>query len=61
MKQGLAKIGMKTMDFDGCSTLWFKSWENFEGFFTSPDYERKLTEDCKGFMDDEAGINVFAG
>ncbi|CAM1502224.1 Fc.00g042080.m01.CDS01 [Cosmosporella sp. VM-42] len=61
MKQGLAKIGMKTMDYDGCSTLWFKSWKDFEGFFTSPDYEGKLTEDCKGFMDDEAGINVFAG
>ena len=52
---------MKTMDFDGCSTLWFKAWEDFESFFTSPDYEGKLTDDCKRFMDEEAGINVFAG
>ncbi|KPM34266.1 hypothetical protein AK830_g12309 [Neonectria ditissima] len=61
MKAGLARIGMSAMDFDGCSTLWFKTWDDFEGFFTSPDYEGSLTEDCKHFMDLEGGLSVFAG
>ncbi|KAM5347000.1 hypothetical protein ACJ41O_010005 [Fusarium nematophilum] len=61
MKEGLAKIGMNAMDFDGCSTLWFKTWGDFEKFFTSPGYQGRLTEDCKHFMDVEGGISAFAG
>ncbi|KAK7425291.1 hypothetical protein QQZ08_008188 [Neonectria magnoliae] len=49
------------MDFDGCSTLWFKTWDDFESFFTSPDYEGSLTEDCKHFTDLDDGLSVFAG
>lgn len=49
------------MDFDGCSTLWFKSWDDFNAFFTSQEYEGKLMDDCKRFMDLEAGVHVFAG
>lgn len=61
MREGIERIGMKTMDYDGCSTLWFKTWEDFEGFFTSPGYEGKLKDDCKHFLDAEGGVNVFAG
>ncbi|KAF7557048.1 hypothetical protein G7046_g6131 [Stylonectria norvegica] len=63
MKEGLKRIGMKTMDYDGCSTLWFKTWDNFEEFFTSTDIQVKLTrEDCNNFMVlDDPGINVFVG
>ncbi|KAH7019821.1 EthD domain-containing protein [Ilyonectria destructans] len=61
MKEGLARMGMNTMEFDGCSTLWFKKWEDFENFFTSPEYETNLTDDCKQFMDVEGGLSVFAG
>ncbi|KAJ3535092.1 hypothetical protein NM208_g7278 [Fusarium decemcellulare] len=61
MKEGLLRMGMSPMDFDGCSTLWFRSWEDFEKFFTSPGYQGKLTEDCKHFMDVESGVSAFAG
>lgn len=54
-------MSMNAMEFDGCSTLWFKKWEDFENFFTSPEYETNLTDDCKHFMDVEGGLSVFAG
>ncbi|KAF4975569.1 hypothetical protein FZEAL_7658 [Fusarium zealandicum] len=61
MREGLLRMGMSPMDFDGCSTLWFKDWPDFQRFFTAPGYQGKLTEDCKHFMDVHGGISAFAG
>ncbi|KAH7157912.1 EthD domain-containing protein [Dactylonectria estremocensis] len=61
MREGLSRMGLKPMEFDGCSTLWFKTWEDFENFFTSPEYESNLAGDCSHFMDTDGGLAVFAG
>lgn len=62
MKEGLVKMGMKPMDYDGCSTLWFKNWDDFEKFFTHPDHlAGKLGEDCQHFLDIESGLEFYAG
>ncbi|KAF7554164.1 hypothetical protein G7Z17_g3097 [Cylindrodendrum hubeiense] len=61
LKERLTRVGMKSLEFDGCSTLWFKTWDDFENFFTGPEHETKLKEDSKLFVDLEGGLNVFAG
>lgn len=62
MKQKLQDMGMDVLDFDGCSTLWVKSFDDLERFFTSPEYQ-KLSDDCKNFMETDAkgALKVFAG
>jgi hypothetical protein len=51
---------MALLDYDGCSTLWFKRWEDAEAFFTSPEYAA-LAADCKHFMDTEKGVRAMVG
>lgn len=60
MRAKAQAMGMDLLDHDGCSTLWFRSWENAEAFFTSPDY-KALAADCKHFMDTDSGIKVMVG
>lgn len=54
------KLGMDLLDYDGCSTLWLKCWEDVEAFFSSAEY-RSLAADCVHFMDTSKGIKVMAG
>jgi hypothetical protein len=51
---------MDPLDYEGCSTLWFKNWDDAEAFFKSPEYS-KLAADCVHFMDTSKGIKVMAG
>ncbi|KAF2840343.1 hypothetical protein M501DRAFT_931893 [Patellaria atrata CBS 101060] len=60
MREKLRSIGMSVLDWDACSTLWVKSWEDAERFFGSPEYS-KLADDCKHFMDTSNGIPCMAG
>jgi hypothetical protein len=53
-------MGMDVLDYDGCSTLWVKSWDDAEKFFSSPEYGN-LFADCANFMDTASGIKVMAG
>lgn len=54
------KLGMDLLQCDGCSTLWFGSWDDAEAFFSSPQY-RALSADCAHFMDTSNGIKMMAG
>ncbi|KAF2492443.1 hypothetical protein BU16DRAFT_515406 [Lophium mytilinum] len=38
MKEKVKSLGMDLLDYDGCSQIWVKSWDDWEKFFTSPQY-----------------------
>lgn len=59
-KARVKKLGMSLLECDGCSTLWFKNWDDAEAFFSSPQY-RALSADCAHFMDTSNGIKMMAG
>ncbi|KAF2708022.1 hypothetical protein K504DRAFT_534709 [Pleomassaria siparia CBS 279.74] len=52
---------MDLLDFDACSTLWMKSWDDWGRFSTSPEYAAALMPDAGNFMDINFGIKVMAG
>ncbi|KIH87360.1 hypothetical protein SPBR_05349 [Sporothrix brasiliensis 5110] len=58
-KARLAKMGQQVLDFDGCSTLWFRNWDDYEQFFTAPDFS-ELVADGDLFMD-TSSVTVYAG
>ena len=58
-KERLRKLGLKVLEFDGCSILWVSSWEEYEKFLHSPEYAG-LGADCAHFMD-ASSITVYAG
>lgn len=60
MKDRAKAMGMELLDYDGCSTLWFRSWRDAEAFFTSPEYAA-LAADCKHFMDTGRGVKAMIG
>lgn len=60
MKAKVKSLGMDLLDYDGCSTLWFRNWTDAEKFFTSPQYT-SLAADCAHFMDTSKGIKMLAG
>ena len=62
MKAKLREMGMDCLDYDGCSTLWVRSWDDLTRFFASPEYAR-LNADCAHFMETDAkgALKVFAG
>ncbi|TPX08632.1 uncharacterized protein E0L32_009971 [Thyridium curvatum] len=57
-KERAKKYG-SVMDYDGCSTLWLASWEDFDQFINSPEYAA-LSSDCDHFLD-VSSITLFAG
>jgi len=38
MKKKVQDLGMELLDFDACSIIWVKSWEDWERFSSSPEY-----------------------
>jgi len=62
MKTKLQELGMEVLDYDGCSQIWVKSWEDWIEFASSPEYAAALMPDADHFMDYKAsGIKVMAG
>jgi len=51
--------GIKILEFDGCSEIWVKSWDDWMNFFNSDEYNAALSPDCKYFM--KMPISVYAG
>ncbi|KAK3048038.1 hypothetical protein LTR09_010553 [Extremus antarcticus] len=50
MKERAQSLGLEHFDFDGCSEIWVKSWEDWERFYKSDDYAKALAPDCRFFM-----------
>ncbi|KAH7121049.1 hypothetical protein B0J11DRAFT_438037 [Dendryphion nanum] len=62
MKEKIKSLGMELLDYDACSQIWVKSWDDWERFSTSPEYAAALLPDADHFMDyKKSGIKVFAG
>ncbi|KAF2247647.1 hypothetical protein BU26DRAFT_351330 [Trematosphaeria pertusa] len=62
MKEKIRSLGMELLDYDACSQIWVKSWEDWEKFSSSPEYAAALMPDADHFMDYKtSGIKVFAG
>ncbi|KAF2677360.1 hypothetical protein K458DRAFT_447012 [Lentithecium fluviatile CBS 122367] len=62
MKEKIKSLGMELLDYDACSQIWVKSWNDWEKFSTSPEYAAALMPDAGHFMDyKKSGIKVFAG
>lgn len=38
LKEKAKDTGLEQLDFDGCSELYVKNWEDFERFYGSPEY-----------------------
>ena len=60
MKEKAKVMGYDVADYDGCSTLYFRSFDDAGNFFGSEDH-KKLGEDCKEFMDLSKGVKVMVG
>lgn len=39
MKEKAKSLGMEILDYDGCSTIWVKSWDDWMNFASSPEYQ----------------------
>lgn len=54
-------VGARTqmLDFDGCSELWVRSWEDWMKFYESEEYAKAMAPDCKHFMD--MPISIYIG
>ncbi|ORY06914.1 EthD domain-domain-containing protein [Clohesyomyces aquaticus] len=62
MKEKIKSFGMELLDYDACSQIWVKSWDDWEKFVTSPEYAAALMPDTEHFMDVKGeGIKVMAG
>ncbi|KAF1978719.1 hypothetical protein BU23DRAFT_577006 [Bimuria novae-zelandiae CBS 107.79] len=62
MKEKIRAAGMELLDYDACSQIWDRDWEDWERFSTSPEYAAALLPDADRFMDYKtSGIKVFAG
>ncbi|OAA63519.1 Dimeric alpha-beta barrel [Niveomyces insectorum RCEF 264] len=55
----LERIGQHPMPFDGCSIIWFRTWDDYERFFSQHAYTA-VADDCRHFMD-RSSLTVYAG
>lgn len=61
MKKKVQALGMEVLDYDACSQIWVKSWDDWVEFASSAEYSAALMPDGANFMDVTAGIKVMAG
>ena len=47
------------LEFDGCSEIWVKSWDDWMRFYSSDEYAKATQPDCAYFM--QMPIHVYAG
>jgi hypothetical protein len=62
MKRKVQELGMELLDYDACSQIWVKSWDDWVEFASSPEYSATLLPDADHFRDYKtSGIKVMAG
>lgn len=47
------------LEFDGCSEIWVRSWDDWLKFYSSKEYAKALSADCDLFM--KTPISVYVG
>lgn len=53
-KERLRGLGRTVLDYDGCSTTWFRDWDDAEAFWQSKEL-KDMFQDCANFMDVSEG------
>ena len=61
LKGKLKELGMDVLEYDACSQIWVRKWEDWEAFAGSDEYRAALMPDAEKFMNLEKGIQVMAG
>jgi hypothetical protein len=61
LKSKLQELGMDVLEYDACSQIWVRKWEDWEAFAGSDEYRAALMPDAEKFMNLEKGIQVMAG
>jgi len=50
LKEKAESLGIPLLDFDGCSTIYVKEWDDWMRFYNSEDYKKALNPDVGHFM-----------
>ncbi|KAK5692415.1 hypothetical protein LTR97_010723 [Elasticomyces elasticus] len=58
-KEKAKQLGLQHIEFDGCSEIWVKDWDDWMAFYNSPEYAAAMAPDCKHFM--TMPIHVMVG
>jgi len=58
-KEKVKGLGLELMDYDGCSEIWVKSFDDWEKFANDPNFGKKLVGDSDHFM--QLPFRVMAG
>lgn len=53
---GLAGTGLKGTEYDGASSFWTESIEQFQEIFTDPEYRRVVVPDEMKFLNREEAV-----
>lgn len=59
MREKVRTLGLNTLEYDGCSEIWVRSWDDWMRFYTSEEYAKAMGPDCEHFM--KMPIAVYAG
>ncbi|KXL44412.1 MAG: hypothetical protein FE78DRAFT_40837 [Acidomyces sp. 'richmondensis'] len=59
MKEKAKSLGLNHIEFDGCSEIWVRNWDDWMAFYTSPEYAKVMQPDCEHFM--AMPIHVMVG
>jgi hypothetical protein len=59
MREQAKVLGLPQLDFDGCSEIYVKTWDDWINFYNSKEFAAALGPDCNHFM--ELPYTVMAG
>ncbi|CAK7244668.1 MAG: hypothetical protein STHCBS139747_006212 [Sporothrix thermara] len=55
------ELGIEAMDYDACTTMWVREWDDTVQFHESDD-SRRMAQDCEHFLDrSPGGLRAMAG
>ncbi|RVX71587.1 hypothetical protein B0A52_03771 [Exophiala mesophila] len=50
LKEKAKALGLAQLEYDGCSDIYVKNWDDWVQFYNSPDYAKALAPDVSHFM-----------
>ncbi|CAK7204330.1 hypothetical protein SEUCBS139899_007085 [Sporothrix eucalyptigena] len=60
-REQVKKLGVEVLDYDACTTMWVREWDDMIGFHASADFQR-MVQDCGHFLDlSPGGLRAMAG
>ena len=49
LKEKAKALGLAQLEYDGCSDIYVKNWDDWVQFYNSPDYAKALARECSSF------------